>query len=327
MMMADDQQKIDEALRDLDQTVRTEMPELAALADKLAQGIADEDTVAELVRMSKEQDTAEHMEKIFARALAPLQDGQSTQSTSREIVKKASGGQMLNPLFQAALVERLQFDGDIPELRTGPLPEGASPAIPVQTNARNPLVLGAMLAGASEEVLRLIEDKTEDLRAEGREPGKELLVPEDDPEEYRRGRLPVPLSVSEPSAGTLATLPMAERQKYARAVLVTTQGRRSAAGPIGSEVCKRLAHVGIDIDLIDEPRDIDTVAHASWTLRVTGEGENQPNFSPMDVAIGSLTYKLKRQLEGAEGGFVLHVDQASMIAERIVGWVAKVWGA
>jgi len=58
----------------------------------------------------------------------------------------------LNPLFEAALMERLQFDGDVPELRTGPLAPGVKPAVVVETDATNPIAIGRMLDTASSEL-------------------------------------------------------------------------------------------------------------------------------------------------------------------------------
>lgn len=61
----------------------------------------------------------------------------------------------LNPMYEVAIVERLQFDGDIPELRmSGDIPEGGWPAVPVDTDATNPVALGLMLTRAREEVER-----------------------------------------------------------------------------------------------------------------------------------------------------------------------------
>jgi hypothetical protein len=62
------------------------------------------------------------------------------------------GNARLNPNYESALIERAQFDGDIPELRTGPMPNEATPAVPVETTARNPVAIGEMLKQASAEV-------------------------------------------------------------------------------------------------------------------------------------------------------------------------------
>ena len=68
---------------------------------------------------------------------------------------------MLHPLLMGMIVELLQYDGDIPELRTGALPAGGSPAVPVKTVARNPVVIGAMLRTASDEVTLELQAATE----------------------------------------------------------------------------------------------------------------------------------------------------------------------
>lgn len=69
----------------------------------------------------------------------------------------------LNPMYEVAIQERLQFDGDIPELRMGgDIPEGGYPAVPVKTETTNPVALGMMLTKAREEV----EEKLASLKKE-----------------------------------------------------------------------------------------------------------------------------------------------------------------
>lgn len=72
----------------------------------------------------------------------------------------------LNPMYEVAIQERLQFDGDIPELRMGgDIPEGGYPAVPVKTDTTNPVALGMMLSKAREEVeeeLKTIKKRRED---------------------------------------------------------------------------------------------------------------------------------------------------------------------
>jgi hypothetical protein len=325
-----DEEILENALRDLDARVQEELPELAELADRMASGDLDmQEAMVEVMRIAKETNNAEMLEGLFNTTLAPLREGGVL--TTDDIVTKPSGGQMINPLVQAALIERIQFDSDIPEMRTGPLPEGVAPAVPVSTNARDPLVIGAMLEEASEEIARRHEDRIEDLRAEGREPGKEMATVDDDLSEYRRGEVPAPLSVPEPSPGTLATLPLGSQQKYARAVVATTQGRRSAGAVIAREVCKKInVNLGGEVDrvsLVLEPCDDEyLVASESWVIGLPGEEEVQPRFSPIDLAIGSLSVKLTKQLEGEEGVFLLFVDQTVDLAyTRSAGWAAKMW--
>lgn len=55
-------------------------------------------------------------------------------------------------LYLAEISERVQFDGDVPELRTGPRQEGATPAVRVETDAVSPVALGLMLKKASSEI-------------------------------------------------------------------------------------------------------------------------------------------------------------------------------
>ena len=97
------------------------------------------------------------------------------------------GTERLNPKYESYLAERLQFDGDAPELRTGALPKGQKPAVPIETSSRNPVLLGKELEEASEKIFdqfRTIGEKSTALLAH------ELPEPRD----YQRGSKPVPVS-------------------------------------------------------------------------------------------------------------------------------------
>ena len=68
------------------------------------------------------------------------------------VMEHDNGASMLNPLVEAAITERSSIDGDVPECRTGPLPDGAFPAVPVKTTSPDPVLVGVMLQRASEQV-------------------------------------------------------------------------------------------------------------------------------------------------------------------------------
>jgi hypothetical protein len=72
----------------------------------------------------------------------------------------------MNPLVLGALVERAQFDGDMPELRTGDIPIGVTPAVPVKTTARNPVAIGMMLGKASDKVQKQLDAGSAERRTE-----------------------------------------------------------------------------------------------------------------------------------------------------------------
>lgn len=71
---------------------------------------------------------------------------------------KPNGLPQLNPFFEAYLIERGQFDGDMPELRVGPLAEGVAPSVSVDTKARNPALIGKMMDTASKKVRKEIDE-------------------------------------------------------------------------------------------------------------------------------------------------------------------------
>jgi len=77
---------------------------------------------------------------------------------------KPNGLPQLNPFFESYLIERAQFDGDMPELRTGPLAEGVAPSVPVDTKARNPALIGKQMETASKRVREEIDAHEDERR-------------------------------------------------------------------------------------------------------------------------------------------------------------------
>lgn len=85
-------------------------------------------------------------------ALATVERGEGPPVNLWEDRTEEGKNPRLNPLYEAALLERLQFDGDAPELRGGPIAPGVEPAVPVDTEARSPAAIGSMMQQASDEV-------------------------------------------------------------------------------------------------------------------------------------------------------------------------------
>ena len=250
--------------------------------------------------------------------------------------------QMLHPLLMGMIVELLQFDGDVPELRTGRLPEGGSPAVPVKTMARNPVAVGAMLRRASEEVAfelgaaqeehdgkigRLIEAV-----GEASDQGITGLVRQETERGiavagYGPGQKAQIREVAAPSGADLARMPFPERQELAHKALTSTQGRRSAVPVISGMVMDSLHGEGYTALRIGQGDVV--FVEAEWAVQIDGgHGERNPNFNFIDTAARALAAKLRRGLAGKAGRFTrlkLSVAPLNTVAERRVGWRAVVY--
>lgn len=248
----------------------------------------------------------------------------------------------LNPLVEAALVERAQFDGDIPELRTGPLKPGVLPSVPVATRAKNPVALGQMLGAAATQMqgeiirheekrlLEAIPGGSLDLVAKHGAMVADLDVirrgsAQTDLPAYRRGTLPAAVMMSPPSGSELATLSSQEEAKATWATVSTAQGRRSLIDPIREALVKRLERLGFQIVCQDIAQRSETpLAHAQWQVSIHGKENLQPGFSFADVAAAVMAVGLFDDLQDKTfRRLALVVDALHRVDERSVGWFAQ----
>lgn len=269
-----------------------------------------------------------------------------------EFMDQAENGlPRLNPLYEAALMERTQFDGDIPELRFGPLQSGVMPAVPVETKARQPALLGHLLKEASSTIRKEIDVLDEErhkvieaiasgedvalmgahasLVAQG---GKDLDKlaygsAETDHPSYRRGQVPVALTVPAPSATRLLSMTSEEQRENAWKFLSTTQGRRSGVSSIRELIAKSLRAKGYTITEreYDSKIKLDPLVSKEWVLSLSGAGSTQRLFSVVDVAARALAKGLENGLsEIPKRDFVLEVTPVNTIDVREVGWAARI---
>lgn len=149
-----------EALSALLGRVVHQAPELAHILKRAKAGEIDE-TQAMTEMLQAIRDNPELEQRLVEMAHTSLvpPSGDTGQISLKDdpraewlVQLKPGGLPQLNPLFEAYLIERSQFDGDMPELRTGPMPDGVAPSVSVDTKARNPVAIGVMMEEASKKV-------------------------------------------------------------------------------------------------------------------------------------------------------------------------------
>lgn len=253
----------------------------------------------------------------------------------------------LNPFYEAALIERIQFDGDAPELRSGPMPEGAIPAVPVDTDARSLVAVGRMLKQASEEVAAevtmledsavaekaklLVDGDAENTTIDVIRDGGMMLSTWDvpDPEGYERGQVPALRAIEKPTGAALAALTRQERSEAVWGALSTTQGRRTALGAVRELVAYSLRNDGFEFRVsADKPRPVEgRVLYADWTMSVQGN-EVQPEFNYVHMAAAVIARKLSDLFEQVPDdemtNAVLEVFTIDAVDVRRVGWAARI---
>ncbi len=247
----------------------------------------------------------------------------------RMFVYTSEGHQRLNPLFTSALAERAFLDGDVPELRTGLLPKGARPAVPVETDAINPVVVGMMLETASdmaqEQLQRQLEQwrETVNLLLEEAPEGTSLetlgdkvpAVPTGIPG-YSAGDFPVPMrDVPEPTLLEIQSLTPEARRGYAHQAIATSQGRRTLVPAIQRMLARKLG--------VKEGRVLRAVMTANWTVQTWGAQDISADFSPVDLAVAVLARDIINKAGPAHFDTVEVVPVAD-IPLRKFGWIARV---
>ena len=337
----------DDALRLTTQIVETALPEVADLLDRVRSGsLTEEQAISELSSLVAVGG------KDFALRLGDL-------------VMPPPGNKglpRLNPTYEAYLSERAQFDGDVPQLRFGPMPLGreVTPAVPVDTDVRDPVAIGLMLKDASVSVVveterleaeaarmitaaaesgdwsALIPRLPDEVRRLLPDPGQVVRIEDlpvdllrrdlvDDPVGYERGRMPTPMVVTEPTGSTLATLSDTDRQEAAWRFLSTSQGRRSATRTIATFIEAHLRGEGFDVtashDRPDPKATERVAAHAEWGVNLSGPNGTQSGFAFVDTASRALATKLGRDL--AVGAYTLEVVTVDAVDVRRVGWAAR----
>lgn len=228
-----------------------------------------------------------------------------------------------NPLVQASVAERLQFDGDVPEMRTGPLPVGCTPAVPVLTDARDPVAVGMLLQQASQEVQQaLLETQEALIKPDGSNlPAVVTGVPG-----YEAGKKAEPLELAVPDGKTLIAIPEKDRQEYAWKALSTTQGRKSIQWTIEEMISTGLKAKGFDIETQQVSKGVPVLAYADWSTDLYGgQGNLQSDFNFIDIAAKAIQIKLENQMESMkEQALALEMTTINLVDTRRIGWAARI---
>jgi len=329
------------------QEVADEFPALREILDQAAAGdLTEEEALKALSEVvMTDQDLARRFHEKAMKALAPLEDSQKLDHGGL-VLHKERGLPRLNPLVEAALIERAQFDGDIPELRTGNLPEGVKPAVAVSTDVRDPAALGLMLGQASDQVADKIEaaqPARQQLVADAalmdmvESAGTALVSQQDrdlmlkgksdlvDVPEYRRGQVPAQVSVVKPSGSALLAMTPEERRQSAWQFLSTTQGRRSAVSALAELVEVKLKGEGFDVETrpFDHAAPELVLAAHEWTVGIDGPNAMQSAFSLIDIASAAIAKSLTRKMDTRRGQVTLEVTSVNTVDIRSVGWAGR----
>ena len=213
------------------------------------------------------------------------------------------GFSLKNPLVTAALIERASIDGDVPELRSWPLPEDAKPAVPVLTDSLNPVLVGLMLERASAEVDALLKvaEASNSLMQGSMLPS----VPG-----YTPGDFPELREVAEPPATVLLELDPQQKRAFAWKAVSTTQGRRSLLRPMEQHLAEKTGKRA------GTPRK--SVKETRWMMTVFGPEDLFEDFSPVEAALNLFTGVLEKT--EAE---VFQVIQVADYPNRKFGWALR----
>jgi hypothetical protein len=331
--------KVAEIIKQFSEALAEQYPEIREVLDQVRDGeLSEADATAKVVSLVSERNLGRDIEELAFDMFKPLQQTSDipvlgSQGAPVPIYQGPTGRPQLNPLLAAAIAERLMFDGDVPELRSGMLPEGATAAVPVETTARDPVTIGRMLQTASDEVTDEIRDSQKQYVEKAIEsgasvpivPGKDLPMALTGVSGYEAGQEPELRNVPVPAGGSLGALTLEERQEAAWKAISTTQGRKSALPIIEDLVLRMLLEKGFELDARSPSTAPRGAVTATWTMNIDGPRSTQASFAFVETAARALGAALARKLrESPVVDPVLEVVTVNTLSDRQVGWAARV---
>lgn len=235
------------------------------------------------------------------------------------LFRHPNGQEGLNPIFEAKLAERLSQDGDIPELRVGPLPEGCRPAVPVSTYTTNPLVIGLQLKKAREKVEGLLEAQQQRYVKSCSE--NTYLVPPSPPIDlpgfYEVGKSAIPISADPVGIGETSSLTAVEKRQLIHSCIGTTQGRVSCLSPIQALIRKKLDELGIRVKVVSNHNRYES----SWTYQTWGSEDISEDFNPITTAaLSMLNDFLEHTKDVSPKEVYFEVRPINGYSDRVFGW-------
>jgi len=233
------------------------------------------------------------------------------------VFKHPNGEEGLNPLFEAKLAERLSQDGDIPELRVGPLPEGCRPAVPVLTYTSNPVAIGLQLNKARETVEKLLSDNMVEY-IKGCEENRFLVPPSppiDLPDLYQLGKKPLPMKVDPATPKQLLKVSDQQKRELIHSCIGTTQGRVSCVAPIQAIINKKLQDLKIKIKVVKSVDCFET----EWTCQTWGPEDISEDFNPITTAAFSMLNDFLENQPNINEVYI-HIRPINGYSDRVFGW-------
>jgi len=323
-----------------------------ALAD-FASKFAENAEVAEIIEKAHSGEIEEHvalhnlMELVLSKpelqqeliqqamtSLAPVSPQENEIVNYPGTYQPPSGLPRMDPILEAKIAERLQFDGDVPELRTDALKDGVRPAVPVKSAATNPVALGFTLETASDDVLaeiKLLTEKVGEANTDNAlistSSGAALMT---QPAGFKPGELPALRETASPTGAQLMALPEEKQKELAWGSFSTTQGRRSAAPTLANMIEDKLRKKGrrnVSVAAHGGQMKNDTeniAAKAAWVISILGSGSLSTNegFSVMENAAAALANELDENLDETSDLLSIEVCTVDTFEKRQVGWAA-----
>ena len=235
----------------------------------------------------------------------------------------SNGKRILNPIIHASLTERAFLDGDVPEYRFGPIPEGGKPAVPVATTSLNSVVIGMQVEEASNEVGKLIQisEKSHWKALEEKTSKERSLLPTQKVSSptgikgYETGKLPVLRKTKHIKISELVGLNEEVKSAHVFTVLATTQGRVSGSHALKKNLEKYLRKKGFEVSKSTLPE----VAVFDWSTQCFGKESVSPDWDPVTNAFSKMCAGL---IEVCKKGVPTSVEVVpiSGIADRTFGW-------
>jgi hypothetical protein len=307
------------------EAVLRETPAFAAALDKARAENLPPEAVARLLLSQLDENTATSLMRLAM----SLDTAVVQQPAPPLVVQHANGSAALNPVVEAALAERASLDGDVPEFRFGPIPEGSTPAVPVKTTSRNLVQVGLMLEQASREVAAeyraaLVQHEQsavlllEQAEREGHNlavvrQGIAALVPTG-VEGYAAGTVPALREVVPPTTGELARLSPSEERRMVWKAVSTTQGRRSIAHALEHALAEKFPHVQFG-----PPPQGQVTEVMEWSVRAFGAEDLDPKFALVENVVERFATHLTYDHPNAA------VEPINDPSSRIFGWRLHTW--